>query len=103
MNAPTPADVLEQPYVLSTLADGVATLTMNRGDRYNPLSSGMIAALADALDAVAQDPAVRAVVLAAAGRGFCAGHDLKELPRHPRCHNQPMQEEQNDSSPPRAL
>lgn len=83
MNAPTPADVLEQPYVLSTLADGVATLTMNRGDRYNPLSSGMIAALADALDAVAQDPAVRAVVLAAAGRGFCAGHDLKELRANP--------------------
>jgi len=83
MNAPTPADVLNQPYVLRNDADGVATLTMNRGDRFNPLSSGMIAALCEAFDAVAKDDKVRAVVLAGNGRGFCAGHDLKELRSHP--------------------
>ncbi len=61
---------------------GVATLTLNQGDRFNPLSSAMIAALLEALDAMARDPAVRAVVLAGAGRGFCAGHDLKEMRAH---------------------
>jgi enoyl-CoA hydratase/carnithine racemase len=43
----------------------------------------MIAALADAFDAIARDTAIRAVVIAASGRGFCAGHDLKELRAHP--------------------
>jgi len=83
MNAPTPANTLEQPYVLHSVADQVVTLTLNRGERFNPLSSGMIAALSDALDAIAKDSSIRAVVLAANGRGFCAGHDLKELRAHP--------------------
>ena len=83
MNAPTPANVLDEPYVLQSVADGVATLTLNRGKHFNPLSSGMIAALADAFDAIARDTAIRAVVIAASGRGFCAGHDLKELRAHP--------------------
>ncbi len=61
---------------------GVATVTLNRGDRFNPLSAAMIAALQEALDAVAEERDVRAVVLAGAGRGFCAGHDLKELRSH---------------------
>ena len=55
------------------------TLTLNRGERFNPLSHAMIAALQAAIDEVAADSAVRAVVIAGAGRGFCAGHDLKEL------------------------
>jgi len=83
MNAPTPAEALEQAFVLTSIADGVATLTLNRGDRFNPLSSGMIAGLADALDAVAKYESVRAVVISAAGRGFCAGHDLKEMRANP--------------------
>jgi len=83
MNAPVPAGTLEQPYVLQSVADHVATLTLNRGERFNPLSSGMIAALCDALDGIAKDSSIRAVVLAANGRGFCAGHDLKELRAHP--------------------
>lgn len=83
MNAPTAADVLEQPYVLTVIADGVASITMNRGERYNPLSTGMIAALSEAFDAVGKDASVRAVVLAGSGRGFCAGHDLKEMRAHP--------------------
>ncbi|PYQ93781.1 MAG: enoyl-CoA hydratase, partial [Acidobacteria bacterium] len=52
--------------------DGVLTLTLNRGDRFNPLSSDMIAALQRELDATARDESVRVVVLAGAGRGFCA-------------------------------
>jgi enoyl-CoA hydratase/carnithine racemase len=50
------------------------TLTLNRGERFNPLSSSMVDALQTELDAIAADPAVRVVVLAAEGRGFCAGH-----------------------------
>ena len=67
------ADAAQAPYVLIRTADGVATLTLNRGDRFNPLSRAMIAALDAALDAVAQDRSARVVVLAAEGRGFCAG------------------------------
>src|SRR5262249_60802582 len=47
-----------------------------------PLSSSMIATLQAELDAVATDESVRAIVLAALGRGFCAGHDLKEMRAH---------------------
>ena len=71
-----------EPFVLSTRDAGVETIMLNRGDRLNPLSSDMIAALQAHLDKVAADPDVRVVVLAAAGRGFCAGHDLKEMRAH---------------------
>ena len=64
--------------------DGVATLTLNRPDQFNSLSEGLIAALQDALDKIAGDDAVRAVVLAGAGRAFCAGHDLKEMRATPK-------------------
>ena len=83
MNAPLPAKVLDSAYVLRAMHDGIATLTLNRGDRLNPLSSAMIAALSAQLKAVATDSSVRAVVIAGAGRGFCAGHDMKEIHAHP--------------------
>jgi enoyl-CoA hydratase/carnithine racemase len=76
------ADADAEPYVLRSDRQAVATLTLNRGDRFNPLSVAMIAGLQAQLAAVARDPAVRVVVLAAAGRGFCAGHDLAELRAH---------------------
>lgn len=60
-------------------ADGVVTLTMNRPDAFNSLSEAMLEALQTRLDAIADDQSVRAVVLAANGRAFCAGHDLKEM------------------------
>ena len=72
-----------QPYVLVGTRDGVATLTLNRGERFNALSRLMIAALEAALDQIANDGSVRAVVIAARGKGFCAGHDLKEMRAHP--------------------
>lgn len=71
-----------QPYVLRDDRGGVATLTMNRGARFNPLSSAMIAALDAELAAIAGDDLVRAVVLTGAGRGFSAGHDLAEMRAH---------------------
>src|SRR5262252_3546504 len=68
--------------VLRALDEGVLTLTLNRGERFNPLSFAMIAALDEALAAAARDTSLRAIVLAAAGRGFSAGHDLKEMRAH---------------------
>jgi enoyl-CoA hydratase/carnithine racemase len=76
------AQVADPPLVLRDQADGVLTLTLNRGQRFNPLSSAMIAAMAAELRAIADDPSVRVVILAAGGKGFCAGHDLKEMRAH---------------------
>ncbi|MEI7704970.1 MAG: enoyl-CoA hydratase [Deltaproteobacteria bacterium] len=73
------ASNVEAPLVARRDEAGVVTLTLNRGDRFNPLSAAMIAALEARLDEVAADRSARVVVLAASGRGFCAGHDLKEM------------------------
>jgi enoyl-CoA hydratase/carnithine racemase len=62
---------------------GVSTLTLNRPDQFNALSEALIDQLAAALEAIAADPAVRVVVLAGAGRAFCAGHDLREMRARP--------------------
>ena len=59
--------------------EDVAVLTLNRPQARNSLSEAMLEALGDALTAIAHDRAVRAVVLAANGPAFSAGHDLKEL------------------------
>lgn len=62
--------------------DGVAVLTLNRPQTRNSLSEAMLSALRDALTAIAADSSVRAVILAANGPAFSAGHDLKELTAH---------------------
>ncbi len=62
---------------------GVAILTLNRPQAFNALSEAMLAAMQRELDAIASDEAVRVVVLAAQGRAFCAGHDLKEMRAQP--------------------
>lgn len=67
------------PILLRHDADGVATLTLNRPDARNALSTGLMSALRRALDDIAGDDSVRVVVIGAAGSAFCAGHDLKEL------------------------
>jgi enoyl-CoA hydratase/carnithine racemase len=81
MNAPLEAGL--EPYVQADTREGVCALTMNRGDRFNPLSRAMIAALEVELDRLTDDTATRVVVLAGRGKGFCAGHDLKEMRAHP--------------------
>lgn len=68
--------------VLRTGEGAVRTLTLSRGERFNPLSSAMIAALQAEIDTAAEDENVRIIVLAALGPGFCAGHDLKEMRAH---------------------
>jgi enoyl-CoA hydratase/carnithine racemase len=70
----------DEPLVLrETDARGVVTLTLNRPQAFNALSNAMLAALQAELDLLAHDERSRVVVLAAAGRAFCAGHDLKEM------------------------
>jgi enoyl-CoA hydratase/carnithine racemase len=59
--------------------DGICTLTMNRPAQMNLLTSEMLAALQSAFDSLREDSKIRVVILAAEGKGFCAGHDLKEI------------------------
>jgi len=68
--------------VLREDRDGVTTLRLNRPNQANALSEEMIDALQAALDAAGADPSVRVVVIAAQGRAFCAGHDLKQMRAH---------------------
>jgi enoyl-CoA hydratase/carnithine racemase len=77
-------NVMEEPPLLQHRDDrGVITLTLNRPQAFNALSEAMLAALGEAVDALAEDEAVRAVVLGASGKAFCAGHDLKEMRAEP--------------------
>ncbi len=69
----------EDPFILRSDRDHVATLTLNRGPARNALSLGMLDALHDHLAQLAQDADVHVVVIAGSGPAFCAGHDLKEL------------------------
>ena len=62
---------------------GVVTLTLNRPQQYNAFSSTLIGSLQAAIDAIARDASVRVVVIAGAGKAFCAGHDLKEMRARP--------------------
>ena len=74
----------DDPLVLRTRdARGVVTLTLNRPQAFNALSEAMLTALQRELDGVAEDAGARVVVLAAAGKAFCAGHDLKEMRAEP--------------------
>ena len=69
----------EQPVLLREDRDGVCTLTMNRPQQMNLLTSEMLTALQNEFNALKSDRSVRVVVLAGSGKGFCAGHDLKEI------------------------
>lgn len=64
-------------------ARGVVTLTLNRPLAFNALNEALLSALQTELDALAADRSVRVVVLAASGKAFCAGHDLKEMRAQP--------------------
>ncbi|MDE2295792.1 MAG: enoyl-CoA hydratase [Gammaproteobacteria bacterium] len=71
----------QEPPVLASLRDGVATLRLNRPQQLNALSDAMLEGLQRELDRLAGDRSVRCVVLAANGRAFSAGHDLGEMRR----------------------
>lgn len=65
--------------LLASLDDGILTLTMNRPEARNALSAGMVTALAAQLAAAEANDAVRCIVLTGAGKGFCAGGDVKGM------------------------
>ena len=70
----------EEPVVRrSQDARGVVTLTLNRPHAFNALSEAMLTTLQLELDAIGKDESVRVMIIAAAGKAFCAGHDLKEM------------------------
>ena len=71
------------PVLASRDARGVVTLTMNRAASFNALGEEMLSALQAALDRVADDEGARAVVIAAEGKAFCPGHNLKEMMARP--------------------
>jgi len=78
--SPAKVVVNEEPVLLrSQDSRGVVTLTLNRPRAFNALSEATLAGLQGELDVIAQDESVRVVVLAAEGKAFCAGHDLKEM------------------------
>ena len=65
--------------LIEAITEGVATLTLNRPERLNALSTPIMEGLLEALPRLSQDPAVAVVVLTGAGRGFCAGGDVKSM------------------------
>lgn len=71
---------MSNPFVIAEHTDSVSRLTLNRPDSFNALSEGMLDSLQHELDTLPGD--TRVVVLAAKGRAFCAGHDLKEMRQH---------------------
>jgi enoyl-CoA hydratase/carnithine racemase len=73
----------ELPVRVDRDARGVVTLTLNRPDAFNALSEALLEALQRELDRIAADESARAVIVAGAGRAFCAGHDLKEMRASP--------------------
>ena len=69
----------QQPALLREDRDGIATLTLNRPQSMNLLTSEMLDALQAAFESLQNDSQTRVVILAGAGKAFCAGHDLKEI------------------------
>ena len=87
--APTPKDTSvvteHEPLVIrqdSRDNKGVVTLTLNNPKQFNALSVALLSALQKELDAIAEDQTIRVVVIAAEGKAFCAGHNLKEMRAH---------------------
>ena len=79
----TSQNITEEGLVLRQDDDGVTTLTLNRPNQYNALSDDLLDALQTELDIISPDESVRVIILAANGRAFCAGHDLKQMRSRP--------------------
>ena len=75
--------VTEEAVVLREDQAGLTTLTLNRPRQYNAMSEAVLAALQREFEDIAKDASVRVVVLAAKGKAFCAGHDLKQMRANP--------------------
>lgn len=79
MNERARPEAVAEPVLLTSVEGGIARLTMNRPRQYNAISREMLDAMQSALDAIARDRAIRAVVIAGNGPAFSGGHDLKEM------------------------
>src|SRR5690625_2586018 len=75
--------VLNEAVLLQEQRDGIAWLTLNRPRQYNALSEELLAELTRSFRALAEEESLRAVVVAGAGKAFCAGHDLKQMRANP--------------------
>ena len=73
------SDQVVNPILLREDHEGITTLTLNRPQQYNALSSEMLTQLQEALDDIENDDQTRVVIIAAEGKAFCAGHDLKQM------------------------
>ena len=69
----------EEPVLISQIENGIARITLNRPSQYNALSKQLLTELQEVLDTIAGDDLVNVLILAANGKAFCAGHDLKEM------------------------
>ena len=72
-------EVNQPPILLREDSAGITTLTLNRPAQYNALSTEMLGELQNALDNIDADDSVRVVIIAANGKAFCPGHDLKQM------------------------
>lgn len=76
-------DKLTKLVLRSDDARGVTTLTLNRPEAFNAMSEDLLSDLQDAIDDLAKNKQLRVLVIAAAGKAFCAGHDLREMRADP--------------------
>jgi len=75
----TTSTLSDTQFVLRKDTNGVAELTLNRPKQYNALSMAMLEAILAQLTAIDKDETVKVVIIGAAGKAFCPGHDLKEI------------------------
>jgi len=75
----TADQVIDQSILLRDDSEAITTLTLNRPQQYNALSGEMLTELQAALDDIGQDDSIRVVIIAASGKAFCPGHDLKQM------------------------
>ncbi len=74
---------MESLVLSQDLGNGIVRLTLNRPQAFNSLSESLLAALQAELERLDKDPAARVVILAAAGKAYCTGHDLREMRADP--------------------
>ena len=74
-----PGEVIIEPILLREEEDGIVTLTLNRPKQFNALSRALLSELQQALDEISANDDIRVVIIAANGKAFCPGHDLKEM------------------------
>ena len=72
-----------EPLVLRKDENGISNLIINRPKSYNALSIDCMEALMQEISAISEDPSIKVVILSGSGKGFCAGHDLKEMRADP--------------------